>query len=349
MHHDIAELIHDNPDSSELFLVYADALQQRDDPLGELVTLHYALTQVTEHDRLVSLRNAYISVRRRHPDLLPEPLQEHLDLTLRFGMVHSAWIHKSMNECPLGSASAQLQALLQAPCARFIHSLRIDVANESQPDLYATLAAATTLDTLRHLEVHDNRNLVFRRGELLDPLWEAAPRLRHLHLRGHCARLHTAHHSELRRLTLSTHSLSNELLERLLDHQLPKLEELSLHLKPSDHPAQMEDAVREFIVQLRAPNLKRLCIHQTPYSNLLTRLLPESEFLSHLQELDLSNGSLTDEGAQPILENQQAYSHLARLDLRHNWLVNATDPLQRIGPQILVSDQHPWENLRLRR
>ena len=346
---EIEQLLYEQPDSSELFLVYADHLQQQGDPLGELISLHYALSQTTDHDRLVGLRQAYEQASTRHASLLPKELSQHLELTLRFGVVYSAWIHQNGTECPLGTATEQLAKLLEAPCSRFLCALRMELANEDQPDPYVTLAAAAQLETLRQLEVNDQRTTVFRRGELIDPLWDAAPRLEHLQLRGQCPQAHNLNHANLTKLELTTHTMTGELLECLLEHELPKLKELCLHLNPADERNPIEDSVRELVLQLEAPQLRTLRLRQTPYSNLITSLLPESAILSQLELLDLSSGSLTDDGAQSILENKRAYSHLKQIDLRHNWLVESPRSLENFGTEILISDQHPWENLRLRR
>ena len=150
-------------------------------------------------------------------------------------------------------------------------------------------------------------------------------------------------------MTLSTHHLTAELIHTLINHELPALQSLDLSLKSAEEQTSIEDSVQELILQLDAPRLKHLRIQQTPYSNRIARLLSKSQVLEQLETLDLSNGSLTDEGAQAIIEFRHCFSHLQRLDLRHNWLVDTPRILQEWGPSIFVTDQHPWENLRLRR
>ena len=196
---------------------------------------------------MVELRTAYQQLLNQYPALLPNQLIDRLDLTLRFGVVHSAWIHKSASECSLGTGAAQVGKLLAIPGARFLVALNLELANESQADPFATLAAGPQLHSLRELTVHDQRVAFYRRGELLDPIWEAAPRLENLVLRGQCPNVHRFQHERLTSLTLSTHHLTADLIHTLINHELPALQCLDLSLKSAEEQTSIEDSVQEFI------------------------------------------------------------------------------------------------------
>jgi hypothetical protein len=344
---DLEALIHDEPDSADVFLVYADTLQRRGDPLGDVMSLHYALCQATDHERLVSLRARYEKVLAQHPDLLPDLLRQELDLDILFGLVRSAWIYRGGHESQIGPGAAQLEALLQAPCARFLSSLHLELSDEEQPNPFSVLAAAPQLGSLRQIRINDRRGPLQRRGELLDPLLETTPRLRSLHLRGQCPNLHRFASESLEHLEITTHHISLNLLTALLEPDLPNLHTLILHLNPGEgHSSQYQESVVRLIAGMSASNLKHLAIQQTPFSNLICQQLQHSDLLEQLEVLDLSGGSLTDDGASTILSQRQRYHHLERLDLSENWLDQTRPALEELGDFVELGTQRAWANSR---
>jgi len=344
---DLEALIHDEPDSADVFLVYADSLQRQGAPLGDLMSTHYALSQATDHDRLVSLRARYEAILTEHPELLPAVLRQELDLGILFGLVRNAWIYRSGNESQIGAASVQLEALLAAPSARFLTSLHLEISDEAQPDPYSVFARAPKLHSLRRLRLNDLRHPIHRRGELLDPLLQSTPRLQALQLRGQCPHLGSLAHQGLTHLEIATHHMSIAVLTALIESKLPSLHTLVLHLNPPPGDStEYQQSVIQLISNLNAPKLRRLAIHQTPFSNLICQQLQYCELLEQLEVLDLTGGSLTDDGARAILAQPSRYQHLATLALGENWLEQTQAGLRGLGDFVEMGTQRNWARSR---
>lgn len=337
---DIEALLHNDPDSVDLFLVYADTLQRQGDPLGDLMALHYSLSQTTDHQRLIALREAYENLLEETPELLQPLLRQDLDLDILFGLVRRAWIYRRSGETKLGTASAQLQALLNAPCARFLKDLHLELANEKQPNPFEVLANAPELRSLSHFQLNDQRHSQHRQAERLEPLIERGTGLRTLQLRGHCPALTELASETIEYLEITTNTITLELLTALRISKLPNLKTLIVHLTPPRTAStEYREAVSQLIAELQAPQLRHLGFHQTPYSNMICQQIHQVELLQQLSVLDLSAGSLTDEGAQTILSEPERFRHLKRLNLSENWLNQSAPRLGRLGPFVELGGQ----------
>jgi hypothetical protein len=337
---EIEALLHNNPESVELFLVYADTLQQEGHPLGDLMALHYSLSQATDHKRLIALRKEYEALLAKTPALLNPLLRQDLDLDLLFGLVRRAWIYRKSSETKLGTASAQLRTLLNAPCARFLTDLHLELANENQPNPFSVFEEAPELRSLRRLRLNDQRHGQYRQGERLDPALAHATGLRSLQLRGHCPALTELKSESIEYLEIATNTIPLELLATFQNANLPRLKTLILHLTPprSDTNAYRE-AVIALLTALKAPQLRHLGFHQTPYTNIICQRLHQGELLRQLEVLDLSAGSLTDEGAMTILAESRHFRHLKRLNLSENWINQTASRLEGLGAFVTLGTQ----------
>ncbi len=179
--------------------------------------------------------------------------------------------------------------------------------------------------------------------ELTDvsPLFTAYPQLEHLRLRGtgqlslgrRCA------HDKLKSLTIETGGLPPALWQEVLAAQLPALETLELWLGTSMYGGDVTLADLEPLLQgRRFPALRHLGLRNSEIADQIAAALPQARVLEQLQTLDLSLGTLGDEGGQALLDNP-ALRHLQMLDLHRHFLSNAMmTALQKAYPSVDLAD-----------
>ena len=175
----------------------------------------------------------------------------------------------------------------------------------------------------------------------VSPLLAAYPKLEHLRLRG-TSELSLGgklSHELLRSLTIETGGLPPALLNEALDSHLPGLESLELWLGT---PGYGGDATVDDLKSLLAgglfPALKHLGLRDSEIADQIAQALSSAQILSRLDSLDLSLGTLGDEGGQALLDNP-ALKKLKRLDLHRHYLSKEMmSALKRAFPNVNVDD-----------
>jgi hypothetical protein len=130
----------------------------------------------------------------------------------------------------------------------------------------------------------------------------------------------TVHSEVLRALTIATGWLHPRILHDLWRAHLPALEHLELWLYDDGyhpHPPTMADLEPLFSGTL-FPHLRSLALCLSPMEDDLAVALAASPLLERLKVLELSNGILTDRGAQALLASS-ALRQLERLVIWHHY------------------------------
>jgi hypothetical protein len=90
------------------------------------------------------------------------------------------------------------------------------------------------------------------------------------------------------------------------------------------------------------PALTVLGITNALFTDDVCRALPASKLVQQLEVLDLSWGSMTDEGARFLAANPDAFRRLEILDVSHNYLsLRAIASLQSVAKLVRSSHQRP--------
>lgn len=158
------------------------------------------------------------------------------------------------------------------------------------------------------------------------PLLEAFPRLEALQVRGSTSLVMPAvTHQGLRRLVIECGGLPASVLETLAASFFPALEHLELWLGTEEYGFDGDLAAVERAVQnLRTPTLRYLGLRDAEIADEVAQWLAGEAWVASLAELDLSLGTLGDEGARALLDSPHV-RQLQRLDLSHHYV---TQPLQ---------------------
>lgn len=155
-------------------------------------------------------------------------------------------------------------------------------------------------------------------------------------------------HERLRALTIQAGGLPSEVVRGVLDSELPALERLDLWLGVSAYEGNTDLAdLAPLLSGTRFPLLDHLGVRNSEIQNEIASAVASAPVVAQLRVLDLSNGTLGDEGAAALLEGQPL-THLELLDLHHHFLTDAMaervrSALEPHGVRVDLSEKcEPW-------
>ncbi|MFE3739224.1 STM4015 family protein [Streptomyces sp. NPDC059134] len=127
-------------------------------------------------------------------------------------------------------------------------------------------------------------------------------------------------HDVLRSLTVQSGGLPADVVRGVGASELPALEHLDLWLGISEYGADCEVADLEpFLSGARFPRLRHLALRNSERQDEIAAAVASAPVVARLEVLDLSMGTLSDDGATALLAGQPL-THLQKLDLHHNFL-----------------------------
>ncbi|MFD9872109.1 STM4015 family protein [Streptomyces niveus] len=195
----------------------------------------------------------------------------------------------------------------------------------------ALVAASDRLPSLRALFVGD---ITYEECEIswinqaaTGPLINAFPQLHSFGVRGgQGLDMAGIKHDGLRSLTVETGGLDAGVVRDIGTADLPALEHLDIWLGVSWYGANTIVAdLDPFLTGARLPALKSLALRNSEIQDEIAAALAGAPVVARLETLDLSMGTLGDEGAEALLAGQPL-THLKKLDLHHHYL---SEPMEK--------------------
>ncbi|HEX2908295.1 MAG TPA: STM4015 family protein, partial [Phototrophicaceae bacterium] len=240
----------------------------------------------------------------------------------------------------------KFEALLQREPARQLPALVVGMWHyeKTVKHIVETLVAnQARLPNLKALFVGDITYEEFeiswiKQGDLA-PLWAAFPDLEHLTIRGGDGlKIDPLHLPKLKSLRIETGGLRREIVQSVGEAQLPELESLVLWLGTDEYGATTTIAdLAPFYDCARLPKLKYLGLCDSDMADAVAEFIATAPVLQQLDVLDLSMGTLTDEGALALLTSPYI-RHLKKLDLHHHYcseaMVAKLDELAQSGIEV---------------
>lgn len=342
----IEATIEKNLDDARGYLVYADWLQGNSDPLGELIVL--------QHKGLTKQSEALLKKHAAHFwGALAKPSERTVEPEWFCGFLSGLKLGWPMYE---GDGETEqdciddLTALLTLPIARFLR--RLELGPVTYDGVSEGMSFQAVIDVMQSFKLPTLRELVL--GHLADwdisststgafgPLAKVLPSLQRLTLRaGHIDLGKNVSLPELTHLSLETGSLTKNTLKQLWSLQAPKLESLMIWFGDPDHGA--SGGVKDLEPLLSGslfPQLKHLGLMNASFTDQLPDALAKSLRLPQLESLDLSLGTLTDDGLARMLSNQSKFTHLKTLNLERNALSKALKKKSAtLAKQVLFGSQ----------
>lgn len=220
-------------------------------------------------------------------------------------------------------ASAQTRALVVGQWnAEAFESDSSDAAS-------ALIAGATSLPHLHALFFGD---ITMEECEIswlhnidVSPLMNAYPALTHFTVRGGnglaFSELHSAH---LTHLVVQSGGLSAEVVRQIAAAKLPTLEHLELYLGTDDYGASYQQGDLQPIYRgENLPALRYLGLRNAYDQDQIAIAVAASAIVSRLNVLDLSLGTLSNDGGEALCQAADNLRHLQKIDLRHHYMDDA--------------------------
>jgi uncharacterized protein (TIGR02996 family) len=345
-HPELERQLRETPDSRELHLVYADWLQERSDPLGELIALGVAADGgaddvTTRFERHLKLHE------ERFLGELARQLPSRVALRWRYGLVHA------LEE--LGEFSpARWAELLQLRVCDLVQAITLRHTCTAEHDRAIAEHAPASLCALT-LEVHAGRLPAQLMQRDLRSLTVSGPRLvfgggslpaslERLELR-----VHDAATEEPPPLRLAVRELVIGLTPPLAAFfagaQLPQLERLTLAVD-----ATTAARVPTLLESLAIPALTHLTICDGPFDPAAFGELARLPLAARLTSLGLTNLELSDEIIPTLVRARASFEALAELDLSYNELSrDGLAAARQLAPTVISRRQQRRGNARERR
>jgi len=158
----------------------------------------------------------------------------------------------------------------------------------------------------------------------MSPLLAAFPKLELLRVRGgQGLKFSKPEHKTLRALGIEAGGLSPSVVRQLCKAKFPELEHLELWLGTSDYGGDCEvNDLQPILKGKLFPKLKYLGLRNSEIADNIAGVIINSPIVKQIDTLDLSLGTLTDEGGNALLELPQD-GNLKRLDLHHHYMSSA--------------------------
>jgi hypothetical protein len=242
-----------------------------------------------------------------------------------------------------------LKTYLADPRAATIKGLVFGMPGESGESFDATIRTlvdhAAKLPALRGIFLGDivqeeNEMSWIEQGDI-GLILAAFPKLEELRVRGQTAlELSPCKNEGLKRLILETGGMPTDVLHNLARCSFPNLEHLELWLGDDGYGWDGDlDDVLPVIEPALFPKLKSLGIRNSMIADELAAAVAQAPVLGQLEDLDLSLGTMTDQGAEALIASEKI-RRLKSLNLHRNYLTDATIPrLQGLGPKVDVGGQ----------
>ena len=346
-----------DPDNVDAYLVYADWLQGQGDPRGELIALQHAASQASGAEA-TELKKKVTALIKKHQSLLFGELkdavkEEELKAEWHLGFIRSARVGQKDydSERDIGELTQELLAL---PSARFLRGLTIGMASfdgeNEYGDVISAIAKAGGSKTLQDLfigdfEYPDDTEISWTHLTDVSSALKVLPNLRTLRLRGGELALGDIDLPELREFTVETGGLPLNAIKSIASAKWPKLEKLEIWFGSDNYGAEggVED-IQPILDGQGLPNLKHLGLRNSEFTDALAQALPSAVVLPRLEKLDISMGTLTNEGAKALADNAAVFAHLKQLDVSQNILEDEGQSLiSKAIPHANVGNQREFE------
>lgn len=153
-------------------------------------------------------------------------------------------------------------------------------------------------------------------------IWKAMPQLKELTIKGSTdLTLGEIEHKNLESLTIICGGLGTDVIEEIQKAKLPNLKKLLLYIGVEDYGFDGDaDTIRNLLAKSDFPKLSYLGIADSGIQDELTEVVLGCKYMNQITALDLSCGTLTDQGGALLLEKLPGFSNVKKLDVHYHYL-----------------------------
>ncbi|MDF2693715.1 MAG: hypothetical protein K0S65_2098, partial [Labilithrix sp.] len=335
-------------DDESAYLVYADFLQSRGDPRGELVVCQSkgkrgdrrAHRLLDEHERY------FLGDLARH--------EASVKLEWRLGFIRAATVMVLREQEEAGvSQAALVKTLLALPSARFLQELTLGCASVHEDAVAAAVIGALVeagprpgLHRLAFAVNTEEEMLSWTETGPLGPVWSLYPGLTSVDIVAGSLELGELVAPALETLRIETCGLTSANVRAIAGAKLQALKRLELWFGDSERRepnAKVED-IPMLLESGVLANVGELGLVNTTFTDELVVLLSDAAVFGRIESLDLSRGTMTDAGAISLAEARKRAPKLHAIDVRENYLSPAgIQALEKAGFTVRADEQRDEE------
>jgi hypothetical protein len=153
------------------------------------------------------------------------------------------------------------------------------------------------------------------------PILAAFPNLETLVLRGAGITFGRAGHEGLRELLVQSGGMLPDGVRDISESEWPRLERLTLWLGTSEYGGGAgPDELAHLLEGRGIPRVRHLGLMNSDRQDEIVGALVTSPVVNQLKTVDLSMGTLSDKGAEALVENAETLRRLERIDVRWNFI-----------------------------
>lgn len=367
---ELERAIIEEPTNRQAFAVLADWLQEQGDPRGELISLQlgnkdkqarahlekhleYFFGPLKEHQLVhdEGANNSRSHLRTAAQEAAWEKTQQQAFLW-RNGFIYRVRLsHDSTSDEGWdGKTVDLLKEVLRHPSGRFVVEFAFqsngDPNEDDLQDLIDELGENAPLTT-RKITFGDNVDQVswHHTGDL-GSLWKGVPNLRTLEIETGHFDVGAMTAPNLERAIFITGGLSQSCGRNIATASMPRIKHLEIYY--GDHSYGGDCSAEEVFPLVARSDLTQLTtlgLKNSRFSDDIARLLHQAPILKTVRTLDLSLGTLTDEGAEALAAARESLTHLETLNLTRNYLTKTGVKLVKgLCPNVIVNDQQEAED-----
>lgn len=180
----------------------------------------------------------------------------------------------------------------------------------------------------------------------LGPLLDIMPNLKELKIKGtNNLRLGIKARPNLTSLEIISGGMPDEVVDDIVKSDFPNLEKLVLYVGVNDYGFDDDlEIFRPLFSKAKFPKLKHLGLVNAEEQNSVVDMFLESDILPQLEVMEISNGILTDEGAQKLLDNVDKISHLKLIDMSYHFISEDMQrKLRKLPVKVDLSDVQEYD------
>ena len=356
-HPQLEKALREKPTERDRYLVYADAILEAGDPRGELIMLHDRIRGNMKSPAAQAQTTAFLT--KHGAQIFGTRLWDCRDM-----MPDIEWRHGFVRSCRMCtnlerfnglrediSVSEALGWLLEAPVGHLLEGLVVGIVRYDQND-YSEICDLLGRSGAPNLQTLYLGDFTYEETELnwstigdASRLYSGVPNLRELTLRSGSMILGTIDLPQLRSFTTVTGGLDDDAAKAIACARWPHLETLSVQYGRGSQDACTDlSSVDPILMGTLLPSLRHLGITNCEFTDELCLALPRAAILPRLSELDLSMGTMTEIGAQSLIDHRSAFAHLDKLIVEDNYLPPEIEtPLQDICKNVVFGEQRDDE------
>ena len=250
-----------------------------------------------------------------------------LKLEWQYGFIKEIHLKQDWEKNSISSLAA-LELAMTSPSIEFVQEFTINFYPGFDYSIAGILKEFKDHKLLAMSKVHlgnfeypDENEISWVSVGNVNQIFELFPNLKDLHLTGSAIELGSVNHSKLKRLKLESGGLSANAINSVMKATLPELEDLEIWFGDEGYGAEGNNTMLSPLYNDKLfPKLKTLGLKNCEFPNDIINSLYSSDLIKQIHSLDMSLGTMTDDGAQVFINQQESFNHLDEIKLNENFI-----------------------------